>query len=36
VDPEIERLQEKLAKQHGFRPERHRLELYGVCQRCQK
>lgn len=36
VDPEIERLQEKLIKQHGFYPERHRMELYGVCKRCKK
>ncbi|MEK6732511.1 MAG: transcriptional repressor [Candidatus Omnitrophota bacterium] len=36
VDPEIERLQEKLVKQHGFYPERHRMELYGVCKRCKK
>ena len=36
VDPEIERLQEKLAKQHGFYPERHRMELYGVCRKCKK
>ncbi|MFA5794149.1 MAG: transcriptional repressor [Candidatus Brocadiia bacterium] len=36
VDPEIERLQEKLAKRHGFHPERHRMELYGVCKRCKR
>lgn len=36
MDQEIERLQEKLAKQHGFYPERHRMELYGVCKRCKR
>ncbi|MFA4842755.1 MAG: transcriptional repressor [Candidatus Omnitrophota bacterium] len=36
VDPEIERLQERLAKLHGFYPERHRMELYGVCRKCKK
>jgi len=36
VDPEIERLQERLAKRHGFYPERHRMELYGVCKRCKR
>ena len=36
MDPEIERLQEKLAKTHGFYPETHRMELYGVCRRCKK
>lgn len=35
VDPDIERLQERLAKQHGFYPERHRMELYGVCKKCK-
>ncbi|MDP2939908.1 MAG: transcriptional repressor [Candidatus Omnitrophota bacterium] len=36
VDPQIERLQERLVKLHGFYPERHRMELYGVCKRCKK
>ncbi|MDP2941461.1 MAG: transcriptional repressor [Candidatus Omnitrophota bacterium] len=36
VDSEIERLQGKLVKQHGFYPERHRMELYGVCKRCKR
>ena len=34
VDPAIERLQERLARRHGFRPERHRMEMYGLCRRC--
>lgn len=34
VDPEIEELQERLAKLHGFHPERHRMELYGTCTKC--
>lgn len=34
VDPAIERLQEKLAARHGFRPTRHKLEIYGVCADC--
>lgn len=34
--PEIEDLQEKLFKAHGFRPERHRLELYGICKKCKR
>ena len=29
-NPEIEALQEKIAKRHGFRLVGHRLELYGV------
>ena len=36
VDPEIERLQDRLFKLHGFYPERHRMELYGICKRCKK
>jgi Fur family transcriptional regulator, ferric uptake regulator len=30
-NPELEALQEKLAKQHNFTIHRHRLELHGVC-----
>ena len=29
--PDIERLQEEMAAQHGFTLKRHRLELYGCC-----
>ncbi len=36
VDPEIERLQERLFKVNGFLPQRHRMELYGICNRCKK
>lgn len=35
-DPEIERLQDKLFARHGFFPERHKLELYGVCRMCKR
>jgi Fur family ferric uptake transcriptional regulator len=34
-----ERLQRMLpiiADEHGFQPERHRVEIYGVCQQCQR
>ncbi len=34
-NPQIEALQETVANQHGFRIERHRLELYGRCRECQ-
>jgi len=34
-DPEIEKLQERLVLQHGFYPERHRMELYGICKECK-
>lgn len=35
VNPEIERLQEWVAKQQGFRLTRHRMELYGICPNCE-
>ena len=33
-DPGIERLQQQVAKEHGFEISTHRLELYGRCSRC--
>ena len=35
-NPQIEALQESVACQHGFRIVRHRLELYGCCDACQR
>lgn len=35
-NPQIEKLQESVARQHGFRIVRHRLELYGRCRACQR
>lgn len=32
--PDIEKLQEKIAKKNGFVLKKHRLELYGECQNC--
>ena len=32
--PQIEALQEKLAKENGFVLLKHRLELYGICSTC--
>lgn len=34
-EPQIEKLQEKVALSKGFVIERHRLELYGRCQDCR-
>lgn len=31
----IERLQEKVAARYGFKIESHKLELYGLCQKCR-
>lgn len=36
VDQIIENHQERLFKKHGFHPQRHRMELYGVCKACIK
>ncbi len=36
VDPEIERLQERLTRRHGFVPRRHRMEIYGLCNACHR
>lgn len=34
-DDQIEHLQAKVAKKHKFRVLDHRLELYGLCDKCQ-
>ncbi len=33
--PEVEELERRVTAEHGFRPIRHRLELYGICGDCQ-
>lgn len=33
-DPEIERLQESLTKKYQFKTIRHRLDIFGFCNRC--
>lgn len=32
---QIEKLQEKVARDHTFKVLDHRLELYGLCEKCQ-
>src|SRR3990170_7184631 len=34
-DEQIERLQEKLAEANDFVPQRHKLEIYGLCKKCR-
>lgn len=36
VNPEIEELQEEMARKEGFTAKKHRLEIYGYCKRCAK
>jgi Fur family ferric uptake transcriptional regulator len=31
----IEKLQEQLMKRHGFLPQFHRMNLYGICRECR-
>ncbi len=33
--PQLEDLQNEIAKQYGFKPLDHRLEIYGLCTECQ-
>jgi Fur family ferric uptake transcriptional regulator len=35
-DERIERLQEELAREHGFELRRHKHELYGICSSCRQ
>ena len=35
-EPEIEALQEKLAKDKDFTPVRHKMEIFGYCRECGK
>lgn len=32
----IEKLQEDVAKEHGFEVKNHKMELYGYCKKCSK
>ncbi len=32
----LERMLPIIADEHGFKAERHRLELYGTCRECQR
>lgn len=34
-DPQIESLQERVARRHGFTPTTHRLDIYGYCRGCE-
>lgn len=35
-DPEIEKLQDQLCERFNFFPQRHRMEIFGYCQKCRK
>jgi len=36
LSPEIEKLQDKLAKKHGFSPLRHTMQIFGTCAKCKQ
>ncbi|MFZ5442688.1 MAG: Fur family transcriptional regulator [Myxococcota bacterium] len=33
---QIERMQDAVARRHGFKVTSHKMELYGLCRNCQK
>ena len=33
---EIVRLEARVAREHGFQPARHKLEIYGLCSDCRR
>ncbi len=35
-DERIEELQDKLCRNKGFLPHRHKMEIYGVCRNCRR
>ncbi len=35
VKPEIEKLQKKLSREHGFTPISHKLQILGICKECK-
>ncbi len=36
LDEDIEDIQNRIFKKYGFAPQRHKMELYGVCKECKK
>lgn len=36
LNPQIEELQEQVSRKHGFKIVSHRMQLYGICRKCQK
>lgn len=34
-DGELEDFQDKIAQDHGFKPQKHNFKIFGVCQKCQ-
>lgn len=36
ISPEIEKLQERLAKKHKFTVVRHKMKIFGICSECKR
>jgi Fe2+ or Zn2+ uptake regulation protein len=36
MSPEIEKLQETLAKEHQFTADTHRMDIFGTCKTCSQ
>ena len=36
MSPEIEKLQESLARRHKFKAVRHRMQIFGICRTCKR
>jgi len=36
LNPKIEELQEQVSRKHGFKTTSHRMQLFGICSKCQK
>jgi Fur family ferric uptake transcriptional regulator len=34
--PELERIQDRLVKKHGYVQESHKLDIFGLCPRCSR
>lgn len=34
--PQVEDMQEKLAKKHNFMPVRYRMQIFGICSECKR
>ncbi len=35
MDPKIEKLQDELCKKHRFTPQRHKMQIFGICRKCR-
>jgi len=36
MSPEIEKLQERLARRHKFKAVRYRMQIFGICRTCKR